>query len=90
MEIFSLILSALKALPVLDRWFQGLVTAYTNSKLESMKLENFEAIKEALEKNDQRRLEAAIGNPHPGYPSNDSGSVVVDVVPGILRDKETN
>lgn len=72
------ILAILKALPILDAWFQKLSAAYVQSQIASMEKENVDAIRTAIEKHDQRPLEKAIDSPTAGQVSGDAGAVVVD------------
>ena len=60
MTTISAILSLLKALPILDSWFKGLVLAYNKYKIEAKDKEFNAAIAE-LYKGDQRKLEEAAG-----------------------------
>ncbi len=83
MEIISLLLGIVKLVPIVDKWIQDFIVAYTNSRIDSMRAENFEAIKSAIEKQDQRNIEKAMGNPNAGLPSNDAGTSVVDSIPGV-------
>lgn len=79
------IIALLKAIPIIDGWFQQLVAAYTASQIASMKKENRDAIRKAIIEHDQRGLEEAIGNPNPGEASGDSGAVIVDAPPPNTR-----
>jgi hypothetical protein len=91
MSIISAILAALRALPILDKWFEGLVVAWTNSRIESMREENILAIREVIEKHDQRKLESALGSPTSGKPSNDAGTSIIDSLPGLRNSpKDSN
>ena len=85
MTVVGIILAALKAIPVLDSWFQALVVAYTAARIASMKKENRESIRKAILEHDQRDLEGAIGNPHPGEASGDSGAEIVEAPPPNAR-----
>jgi hypothetical protein len=80
------ILGILKAIPILDSWFQNLMVAYTKSKIDSMKKENRDAIREDIQNHDQRELEKAIGSPTAGLPSGDPGAVILPGPPPGLSD----
>lgn len=81
----TIILGILKAIPILDAWFQQLSTAYTVGKIASFKKENLEALRKAINEKDQRDLEAAVGNPHPGEASGDAGAVIIDAPPSSMH-----
>ncbi len=73
----------LKAVPALKNWFDSLVALYVARVLASMKAENIAAIKAAIDTHDQRRAEAALGNPTPGEPSGNPGTEIRDNIPGV-------
>lgn len=79
----SLLLAILKAIPILDKWFQKLVVAYTQAKIDSMEKENREAIKKALNEHDQRPIETAMGSSTVGEMSGNPGTTVVDSLPNV-------
>lgn len=74
----SIVLGALNAIPILDSWFQTLVSAYVQSRIASMKQENLDAIRIAIQNHDQRPIENAIDSPTAGKVSGDAGAIVVD------------
>lgn len=80
-SVITILLGLVKVIPILDNWYQAFIVAYTNARIDSMKKENLEAIRACIQKKDQRDLEAAIGNPHPGEPSHDAGAIIVDKPP---------
>lgn len=66
MEIVSGIIALLKAIPVLDGWFKGLVLAYGKWKVESFDKDFTKAFAMMIKDNDQRLLEEVLGmNPGP-------------------------
>jgi hypothetical protein len=81
MSVISAILALLKAIPILDSWFQQFFAAYAEHEIANMKAENRDSIRKALAEHDQRDLEKAIGNPNPGEASGDSGVEIVDGPP---------
>jgi hypothetical protein len=83
MLALDVLLALLTAIPVLKSWFDQLVADYISFKIESMKQENRDAIRKALDAFDQRDLEKAIGNPNPGAPSNLDGVEYVTDLPGV-------
>lgn len=81
MDIISIILGILKAIPIIDSWYQKLSAAYIADAIARMKSENLDAIRKAITNHDQRDLEAAVGNPHPGEVSGDAGSTIEPTEP---------
>lgn len=79
----SLLLAVFKAIPILQGWFESLVAGYIATQIAQMKDENRAAIKKAIETQDQRDLEAALGNPHPGEASGIPGTQIRDTLPGV-------
>ena len=77
----SLILAIAKAVPIINLWIEQLSSAYMVSRMASLKKENLEALRKALNEHDQRDLEKAIGNPHSGEASGDAGSVIINQPP---------
>jgi len=66
MEVVSGIIALLKAIPVLDSWFKGLVLAYGKWKVESFDKDFTKAFAVMIKDNDQRLLEEVLGmNPGP-------------------------
>ena len=82
MSIIQAVLAILKAIPILDSWFERLAAAYVASRIQTMRAENRDAIKKAVEAHDTIDLEKAVGNPEPGAPSGIPGTVVRDKLPG--------
>lgn len=81
MQVIAAIIAIAKAVPVIDSWLQQLVAAYTAARIASMKKENRDAIRKAVQEQDQRDLESAVGNPNPGEPSNAPGSEIISGPP---------
>jgi len=66
MQIVGGIIALLKALPILDGWFKGLVLAYGKWKLESFDKDFTKAWIVMVRDNDQRMIEEVLGmNPGP-------------------------
>lgn len=82
-QVFAFILALLKAVPIIDGWFEDLVAYYVATRLAELKAENREAIQSAFAKQDQRDLEKAIGNPSPGDASGAPGAEIRDHLPGV-------
>lgn len=79
---FATILAVLKAIPVLDSWFQQLVALYVSLQISNMKSENRDAVRKALEEHDQRDLEKATGNSqHSGEHSGETSSEIISGPP---------
>lgn len=79
--VFGTILAVLKAIPVLDSWFQQLAVLYFNMQVSNMKAENRDAVRKALAEHDQRDLEKATGNPNPGQHSGETTSEIISGPP---------
>jgi hypothetical protein len=82
-EFLAALLAIFKAVPMIKSAFEDLISLYVNSQISSMKRENRDAIKKAIEKQDQRDLENIIGSPHAGKPSGHEGTTIVDTLPGV-------
>lgn len=74
--VVGLLTAIFKAVPKLKEWFDQLLVMYTESQIDSMRRENYEALRKAIRAKDQRDLEKAIGHPEPGRPSNDAGTII--------------
>ena len=61
MGTISAILAVLKALPILDSWFKGLVAAYAQWKLASHDKAFSDGLRTLIADHDQRKLEEAAG-----------------------------
>lgn len=83
MSFINLLLSIAKAVPIVDKWIEQLSTLYFQTRIAEMKKENRDAIKTALEKQDQRDLERALGSTIAGEPSGTPGSEIIDKLPGV-------
>lgn len=89
-SIISGIIAVAKAVPIFDKWLGQLFVAYAQIRIASMKKENVQAIKAAIEAYDQRAAEIAIGSPHAGEPTNLPGSIIVDTLPGVTPAGKNN
>lgn len=66
MEIVSGIIALLKAFPILDQWFKGLVMAYGKYRMEKFDRDFAKGMAELIRSHDQRALEEVLGmNPGP-------------------------
>lgn len=61
MSIISAILAILKALPILDQWFKGLVFSYSKYQMEKFDKDFTKGMAELIGKHDQRALEEVLG-----------------------------
>lgn len=86
MSIITAILGLIKVIPIIDGWIQLFVSAYVANQIDTMKKENKDAIRKAIQDHDQRDLEKAIGNQNAGKPSGDAGSTIIDHPPPGLSD----
>ena len=83
MTVISSVIAVIKAIPVVKEWFDSLLAMYVRSEIASMKKENREALRKAIDEQDQRDLEKAIGNPNPGEHSGIPGTEIRDKLPGV-------
>lgn len=72
--IISGILAVLKAIPVIDGWFQSLYTAYFQMKSQEHDQAFVDATRSLIHDHDQRALEEAATD-HPSRPANDQTDV---------------
>lgn len=77
------IVALIKAVPIIDQWFQQLAAAYLQMQIDSMKKENLDAIRKLIDAKDQRDFEKALGASKAGLPSGDDGATIVDSIPGV-------
>lgn len=77
------VIALAKAVPIIDGWIQMLMKEYFKSQIESMKKENLDAIRQAIDDHDQRYLEKLIGSKKAGELSGTPGAVIVDHIPGV-------
>ena len=73
--IFARIVSLLKAIPILDEWFQKLMVAYAQHARKTWDKDLLAALAAAVGGN-QIDLEKQIGNPHAGEASGIPGTVI--------------
>lgn len=81
--LLTTILAVAKAVPVIDQWLQKLIVAYANSRIDAMAKADRDSIKTALNQQDQRDLEKALGSLKAGEASNINGTVIVTTLPGV-------
>jgi hypothetical protein len=77
--VVQIILAFAKAFPIVEKWLDE---AY-NEKIKTMSKENRAAIKKAIDEQDQRDLEIAMGSTKPGEASGIPGTVITDSWPGV-------
>jgi len=87
MEIIAIIVGIVKAIPIIDSWFQQFMKFYVETQIANMKQENIEAIRKALLDHDQRPIEKALGVANPGELSLNPNTRVVDSVAGVHKPK---
>lgn len=81
--MFETIINLISLSATLSKLADRFSVMWTNHRIEQMKLENINAIKDIQNNQDQRLLEKALGNPNAGEISHDPGAVVVDSLPGL-------
>ena len=82
-QVIALLLGTTKTFPIVDRWVQMLVAAYIASRIGSMSKDQRDGIRKAIDEQDQRDLEKAIGNPQAGEPSGLPGVEHRPTLPGV-------
>lgn len=80
METFVAIV---KAIPALKDLFDQIVAAYVSSQIQGMKQAHRDGIRKAVQEQDQRDLERAIGNPQAGEHSGLPSTEIRDSLPGV-------
>jgi hypothetical protein len=71
--------------PLINKWIEELSFMYVTSKIANIKKEYRDALKKAIDLQDQRDLEKAIGSDLAGKPSGVPGSSIVDDLPGVQK-----
>lgn len=90
MSIVLAILEAISAIPKIKAIIDEIVALWVSKQIDNMREENILAIREVLEKHDQRKLEKAIGSKTSGEASHDAGTSIIDGVPGLRDEKTSN
>jgi len=72
MQIVSLVIAIARAIPIIDRWLEMLVLAYTKQRQEELIKLNKKIIDEAIQKKDQRKIES---ESYSGRPSGHGSTV---------------
>lgn len=86
-SVFAIILGVLKAIPPLKDLFDRFLVFYAERQIANMKKENVEAIRKAMDEQDQREIEKAMGSSKAGEPTGVPGSRIVDSVHGVRHSK---
>lgn len=88
--MLSIVLAILQAIPALQDVWDELVSDYVALKLSEMKQEDQDAIKLAIQQQDQRGIENAIASPKSGTPSGIDGTGLRSSLPGVLPNSNQN
>ena len=83
MNFFTLLFAIAKAVPIINAWLGQLVAAYTAYQTEQAKKQNRQAVKDAIETQDQTPLES---EQYSGKPS--GHGTVVDSLPRMRNQIE--
>lgn len=83
-SVFSTLLAIVKAIPILKEWVDSFVSMYKKHEEETMRKEDSEAVRKAINERDQRDLERQLGNPVPGEESHLPGTELRDSLPNVL------
>jgi len=84
MQFASLVIAFARAIPIIDKWLEMLVLAYTKQRQEELIKLNKKIIDEAIQKQDQRKVES---ENYSGRPS--GNGVTVDSLPR-MRNQTTD
>ncbi len=84
MAVYTII----KAWPTLKSWVESFMKFYVEREIANMKKEDREAIKKAINEQDQRDLEKQIGYSKAGEASGLPGAVIVDSLPNVGMPKK--
>lgn len=84
-QLFSLILAILKAIPILQQYFDQFLAWYVEREIASIKKEYRDAIERALASCDQRPIEEVLGNHNAGGIAPHAGTSIVDSLPGVPK-----
>ena len=85
--MFSTIIAIIKAIPIIQKWFEELFILYFNMQVDSMRAENVKAIRKAIDEKDQRDIERALQSTLAGKRSHEVDSVLIDDINKLLQDK---
>lgn len=85
--MFSTIIAIIKAIPILQKWFEELFVLYFNMQVDSMRAENVKAIRKAIDEKDQREIEKALQSTLAGKRSSEVNSVIIDDINKLLQDR---
>lgn len=83
MQIITLIISVSKAFSIVNEWIHLFIAEYAKHQISTMKKENRDAIKKAIDEQDQRDLEKAMGSTKVGEVSGIPGTEIIDTLPGV-------
>ena len=81
MEIIGGVVAFIKAIPIIDSWFQKLAAAYVAAQIASMKDADRAAIRKAISEFDQREIEKQLGSSTAGKPT--GLGEIRDKLPGV-------
>lgn len=83
MTILKAIIAVIVAIPTIKGWFDSLVKMYVEQQIASWRAEDRAAIKKAIDEQDQRDIEKALGSSHAGEPSGIPGTEIRETLPGV-------
>lgn len=84
--MFATIIAIIKAIPILQKWFEQLFALYINAQIDFMKADNVKAIRKAIDDKDQRDIERALQSTIAGKRSSEVSSVIIDDINKLMRD----
>lgn len=83
MSILKAIIAIIVAIPTIKGWFDALVKMYVESQIAAWRAEDRAAIRKAIEEQDQRDIEKALGSGKAGEPSGIPGTEIRETLPGV-------
>ena len=82
--MLNALLAIITAIPALQKLFESLMVLFSQKQLESMRVENRDALKKALSLHDQREIEKLVTT-NPGAHSQVPGTEIRDSLPGVEK-----
>lgn len=75
-QLLTILAGIIKIVPILDKWFSLLVSAYTERQKSELKKESVDAVEKMVVEKDQRPVEKLINPEGAGKASNLPGSII--------------
>lgn len=82
-NFFSILFAIIKAIPIINSWADKFVAFYVQKGIEQLKKEDREAIRKAINEQDQRDLEKQLGSTTAGELSGIPGTDIRTDLPNV-------